>query len=254
MGSQDARPPRVPPHQGCGDHHRPAGPGPGLRGRHGDGVALRARPVRPRRRRRAQPVRPLHLRDRLRRRHGGGRDQRGVLAGRHPAARQPHRVLRPQPDLDRGRHRHRALRGRPGALPRLRLARPGGRGRRERRRHRRGHRRGQGGHRQAVVHRGAHDHRLPGPHQDEHRRRARRRRSATTRWPPPRRCSASTRTRRSRCATRSSRTPASWWTAARKPTRSGSRVRRVGASANPSARSCWTGCWPRNCPTAGTPT
>ena len=27
-----------------------------------------------------------------------------------------------------------------------------------------------------------------------------------------------------------------------------------GPSANPSARSCWTGCWPRNCPTAGTPT
>ena len=42
----------------------------------------------------------------------------------------------------------------------LRLARPGGRGRRERRRHRRGHRRGEDGHRQAVVHLGAHDHRL----------------------------------------------------------------------------------------------
>ena len=42
----------------------------------------------------------------------------------------------------------------------LRLARAGGRGRRERRRHRGGHRRGQAGHRQAVVHRGPHDHRL----------------------------------------------------------------------------------------------
>ena len=31
------------------------------------------------------------LRDRLRRRHGGGRHQRGVLARRPPAARQPHR-------------------------------------------------------------------------------------------------------------------------------------------------------------------
>ncbi len=45
----------------------PAGPGSGLRGRHGDGVALRARPVRPRCRAGHQPVRPLHLRDRLRR-------------------------------------------------------------------------------------------------------------------------------------------------------------------------------------------
>ena len=44
---QDAGPSRVPPHQGRGDHHRPAGPGAGVGGRHGDGVALRARPVRP---------------------------------------------------------------------------------------------------------------------------------------------------------------------------------------------------------------
>ena len=118
-GSQDAGPSGVPPHQGRGDHHRPAGPGPGLGGRDGDGVALRARPVRSRRRAGHQPVRPLHLRDRLRRRHGGGRHQRGVLAGRHPAARQPHRVLRPQPDLDRGRHQHRAdARTRPPAIAR----------------------------------------------------------------------------------------------------------------------------------------
>ena len=109
---QDAGPPGVPPHQGRGDHHRPAGPGPGLGGRHGDGGALRARAVRPRRRAGHQPVRPLHLRDRLRRRHGGGRHQRGVVAGGHPAARQPDRVLRQQPDLDRARHQHRAVRGR----------------------------------------------------------------------------------------------------------------------------------------------
>ena len=139
--SQDAGPPGVPPHQGRGDHHRSARPGPGLGRRDGDGVALRARPVRPGRRARHQPVRPLHLRDRLRRRHGGGRDQRGVVAGGHPAARQPHRVLRQQPDLDRGRHQHRAVRGHPGPLRGLRLARAGRRGRRERRRHRGGHRR-----------------------------------------------------------------------------------------------------------------
>ena len=55
----------------------------------------------------------------------------------------------------------------------VRLARTGGRGRRERRRHRGGHRGGQGRHRQAVVHRGSHHHRLPGPDQDEHRQGAR---------------------------------------------------------------------------------
>ena len=74
LGLQDAGPPRVPAHQGRRDHHRPAGPGPGLGGRHGDGGAPRARPVRPRRRAGREPVRPLHLRDRLRRRHRGGRD------------------------------------------------------------------------------------------------------------------------------------------------------------------------------------
>ncbi len=110
--SQDTGPSRSSGTPRCGDHHRPAGPGPGLGGRHGDGVALRARPVRPRRRARREPVRPLHLRHRLRRRHGGGRHQRGLVAGRHPAARQPDRVLRPQPDLDRARHQHRAVRGR----------------------------------------------------------------------------------------------------------------------------------------------
>ncbi len=112
----------------------------------------------------APAVRPLHLRDRLRWRHrGGGGHQRGVVSGGHPAARQPDRVLRQEPDLHRARHRHRALRGRRGAVPRLRLARAGGRGRRERRRHRTSHRRGQESHRQAVVHRAAHHHRLSRP-------------------------------------------------------------------------------------------
>ena len=36
-----------------------------------------------------QPVRPLHLRHRRRRRPAGGRHQRGVVARRPPAARQP---------------------------------------------------------------------------------------------------------------------------------------------------------------------
>ena len=59
VGVADPRPPGVPPHQRRGDHHRPAGPGPGHRGRDGDGGPPRARPVRPGRRTRRQPVRPL---------------------------------------------------------------------------------------------------------------------------------------------------------------------------------------------------
>ena len=60
----------------------------------------------------------------LRRRHRGGRQQRGVLAGRHPAAGQPDADLRQQPDLHRGRHQHRPVGGRRGPLRRVRLARP----------------------------------------------------------------------------------------------------------------------------------
>ena len=96
---------------GCGDHHRPARPGPGIGRRLRDGGALRARPVRPGRRRGDQSVRPPHLRDRLRRRHGRRGHLGGVIAGRRAAVGQPHRVLRPQRDLDRGRHQHRVVRG-----------------------------------------------------------------------------------------------------------------------------------------------
>ncbi len=53
-GSQDPGPPGAPAHPRRRDHHRPAGPGPGLRGRHGDGRPPRARPVRPGRRRSAR--------------------------------------------------------------------------------------------------------------------------------------------------------------------------------------------------------
>ena len=72
----------------------------------------RARPARPGRRRGRVAVRPPDLRDLLRRRHRGGRLGRGLRDRRRPAARQPHRDLRRQPDLDRGQHRHRAGRGR----------------------------------------------------------------------------------------------------------------------------------------------
>ena len=50
LGVADPGSPGVPPHQGRGDHHRPAGSGPVVRGRDGDGVPPGARPVRPGRR------------------------------------------------------------------------------------------------------------------------------------------------------------------------------------------------------------
>ena len=77
--------------------------------------------------RRDEPVRPPHLRLRLRRRHRGGRQPRGVVAGRASAARQPDPALRRQPHLDRGRHRDRQVRGRAGQVRGLRLAHPAGR-------------------------------------------------------------------------------------------------------------------------------
>ena len=125
-------------------HHRPARPGRRQRRRHGDGRPPRARPVRPRRRAGRVAVRPPHLRDRRRRLHGGGRLERGVLARRPPAARQPDPVLRRQPHLDRGRHRGRVQRGRARALRGLRLARPARRLRRGRHRAREGDRGGPG--------------------------------------------------------------------------------------------------------------
>ncbi len=87
--SLHAGPPRVPPHRRRRGHHRPARPGRRQRRRHGDGRAPRARPVRPRRRAGRVAVRPPHLRHRRRRLHGRGRLERGVLARRAPAARQP---------------------------------------------------------------------------------------------------------------------------------------------------------------------
>ena len=94
-------------------------------------------------------------------------------------ARQPHRPVRRQPDLHRGQHQHRQVRGRLRALRGLRLARaeaelaharrlPRGRaaavpGVADR----------QGAHRGALPHRAAHDHRLARAAQAEHRRGAR---------------------------------------------------------------------------------
>ncbi len=80
----------------------PLGQRPRLRRRLRLRRPLRARPVRSRGGRRHQPVRSLRLRGGRRRRPAGGRDQRGLLARGPPAARQPDRHLRLQPDLDRG--------------------------------------------------------------------------------------------------------------------------------------------------------
>ena len=88
-------------------------------------------------RRGREPVRPHHLVLRLRRRPRGGRQRRGLLDRRHPAARQPGARLRRQPHLDRGRHQRRLHRGRRQALRGLRLARPARRRRRGPRRRRR---------------------------------------------------------------------------------------------------------------------
>ena len=173
LGLEDPRPPRVAAHRRGGDHHRPARTGTGLRGRYGDGGALRARAVRPGHPRGQEPVRPLHLRDRLRRRHPGGRHGRGGLARGNTATRQPHRDLRRQRDLDRGRHPNRVQRGRRGPLRGLRVARPDGERRRGRGSDRGGDRRRTSRHGQAVDHRPPHDHRLPGAERDEHRRGAR---------------------------------------------------------------------------------
>ena len=111
-----------------------------------------------------------------------GVSPRGLRPRRPPGARQPHRRLRRQPDLHRGRHRHRVQRGRRGALRGLRLARRRGRLAQGRRRRdlRRGRRRparrdplrrqGDG---QADPRRAAHDHRVARADEAEHRQVAR---------------------------------------------------------------------------------
>jgi transketolase len=104
------------------------------------------------------------LGDRLRRRPAGGRQRRGQLAGRPPAARQPRAALGRQPisiegdtaTAFLGEDVARALRG-------VRLARPAGRRRRGRRGAARRARGGARGARPAVVHRHALRHRWPAP-------------------------------------------------------------------------------------------
>ena len=119
---------------------------------------------------------------------------------RRPAARQPHADLRRQPDLDRGRHRHRARRGRRRALRGLRLARADRRldPRRRRRTPRTSPRSTtRSAKAEAVTDRPSFIVlrtiiAWPAPERPEHRQGATAPPSATTRSRPPRRCSAST--------------------------------------------------------------
>ena len=144
---------------------------------------------------------------------------RGLLARRPPGARQPHRRLRRQPDLDRGRHRHLVQRGRRQALRGLRL------GRRRRRLARTDadgatatsrtstrcsprSARGEQGHRQADPRRACTRSSRGPPRRSRTPASRTARPSATTRSPPPRSCSASTRRSPSPSSPPSSRTPA----------------------------------------------
>ncbi len=82
-------------------------------------------------------------------------------------------VLRPQPHLDRGRHRARVHRGRRRSATRLRLARPGPRGGHRARRARAGVADGDGGEGPALADHRPYPHRLGQPAQAGHRRRPR---------------------------------------------------------------------------------
>ena len=121
LGSPTAGPSRVRPRRRHRDDDGAAGPGDLHLGGSRAGRAHARGALQPRG---PRDRRPSHLRDRLRRRHGGGGPVRGLVAGRPPRPRPAHRLLRRQPHLDRGRHRPGLLRGRRQALRGLRLARP----------------------------------------------------------------------------------------------------------------------------------
>ena len=174
LGLADPGPPRGAPHPGRRDDDRPARPGRRQRRRHGDGRPPRARPVRPRHRRGREPVRPHDLVLRLRRRPRGGRQRRGVARSPAPSSSatwssstttttSPSRTT---PNVafteDVGKRYeaygwHVAARRHDGedlAAVDAALAAAQGRDR------------------PAVVHRAAHDHRLAGAEQAEHRQAA----------------------------------------------------------------------------------
>src|ERR1044071_1175465 len=110
---------KTPGHAGRRDHDRPAGPGPGQRRRHGDRRAPHGRPVQPSG---ARDRQSSDLGIRQRRRHDGGRAERGRLPGGPPAARAAQRHLRRQPHHHRRRDVALLLRGRGPTLRGLWLA------------------------------------------------------------------------------------------------------------------------------------
>ena len=129
---QDRGPSRVRPRPRHRDDHRPAGPGPRQRRRHGARRAPAQRAAGRRHRR------SLHLRGGRRRLPDGGPQPRGDLARRPPQAQQADRAVRRQSDLDRRAYLARRLRRPDRALPGGRLEhrvgrRPRSRGDRRRR-------------------------------------------------------------------------------------------------------------------------
>ena len=235
LGLADAGAPRARAHARRRDDDRPAGPGCRQRGRHGHGGPPRARPARPGGPRRPEPLRPQHLGLRLRRRHRGGPEQRGVLDRRGAAAGQPDPAVGRQPHLDRGRHEHRARpRTSPAATQRSAGTCSGSTGSTTTARTTRTSRRSRPpttppwpsptDRRSSRCARSS-----PGPRPTS-RTPARRtgRPSATTRWRPPSGCSASTRPARSRSTTRCSRTRARSSSGAGGARRVAAEVRRVG--------------------------
>ncbi len=120
LEQQDAGPPGIPLHLGRRDHHRAARPGLRQLGRHGDGAALAGRALQ----QAGLPVFDYRIYAlSRRRRHDGGRLQRGRLDRRAPPAVEPDLDLRQQPDHHRGLDRARLQRGHRHAVRGLRLER-----------------------------------------------------------------------------------------------------------------------------------
>ncbi len=117
-GQRLSGPPGIRPYDRGRDHHRPTRPRLRRLGRHGDRRALAGGPVQ---HAGAQAFRLRRLRHLLRRRHDGGRGERGGLDRRPSQALQPMLDLRRQHHLHRRPHRHHVLRGRGQTLPGLRL-------------------------------------------------------------------------------------------------------------------------------------
>ena len=170
VGERDAGASGEPRHGRRRSLDRPARAGRRQRTRHGDRRSPPRGALQPPR---TRDLPPLHLRPRLRRRHDGGRAERGELARGSPRPRPPHRPLRQQPCDAVGDDADRLHRGRRRALPRLRLARAGGRRRQRPGRDRARDSERQGRTRPAVADLGADGARLWRARQAGHLRRAR---------------------------------------------------------------------------------